>query len=497
MSRYIAALDQGTTSSRCIIFDDESNIISSAQKEFEQFFPQSGWVEHNPLDIYLSQYTVLMEAVEKSGIALDDLAAIGIANQRETTIMWDKRTGHPIHNAIVWQCRRTAPICEEIAADKELSRYIKTATGLIPDAYFSATKIKWLLDNIEGARQLAEEGNLMFGTVDTWLIWKMTVEHVHVTDMTNASRTMLFNIHSLCWDEKILNALEIPQGILPTVKSCSEVYGHINIAGHMIPVAGMAGDQQAALFGQLCLEKGELKNTCGTGNFLLVNTGDEPTESRFGLLTTIACSIGGRVTYALEGSVFSSGATTQWLRDEMGFFGTIEDAVELAKDANDSGGVYLVPAFTGLGAPFWDMYARAAIFGLSRGTTKGQLIRAAFEAVAYRSNDVFTAMENDIGCKIDDIRVDGGVSRNEIAMQFMADISGKRILKPVIDETTALGAAFLAGLAVGVWDSTAQLRKTQKISRYYEPSMTVEERAHRLERWNRALECVGRFSDNG
>lgn len=427
MEKYIIALDQGTTSSRAIIFDKDQNILDVCQKEFTQIYPKQGWVEHNPLEIWSSQYGVLQEVMAKANITQEEIAAIGITNQRETTIVWDKNTGEPVYNAIVWQCRRTAGIVEELKKDEEFVEYVKDNTGLLLDAYFSGTKIKWILDNVEGAREKADKGELLFGTVDTWLVWKLTNGKVHVTDYTNASRTMLYNIKDLKWDEKILNKLNIPKSLLPEVKNSSEVYGYANLGGTggvRVPIAGMAGDQQCALFGQTCFDEGSVKNTYGTGCFLLMNTGEKMIRSKNGLLTTIAVGIDGKVQYALEGSVFVGGAVIQWIRDELKLVNDAADTEYFAKKVKDNGGVYIVPAFTGLGAPHWDMYARGAIFGLTRGANRNHIIRAALEAIAYQSRDLIDAMQEDSGCKLTSIKVDGGASRNNLLMQFQADITG-------------------------------------------------------------------------
>ena len=450
---YVLALDQGTTSSRCILFDRQQNIVGLAQREFGQHYPKPGWVEHDPMEIYSSQYSVLTEVLAQSGVDPAQVAAIGITNQRETTIVWDRETGRPVYNAIVWQCRRTAALCEELKADDELTSYIREHTGLLPDAYFSATKLKWVLDHVEGARERARRGELLFGTVDSWLIWKLTGGRVHVTDYTNASRTMLFDIQRLCWDEHICRTLDIPMEMLPQVRDSSAVYGTVNLQGVEVPIAGIAGDQQAALFGQACFSPGEAKNTYGTGCFLLMNTGRELCRSRNGLLTTIAVGLNGSVQYALEGSVFVGGAVIQWVRDELRFFSESRDAEYYAQKVPDTGGVYLVPAFTGLGAPYWDMYARGCLVGLTRGTTREHIIRAAQESIAYQSWDLVRAMEQDTGLPLAELRVDGGASRDRFLMQFQADILDKPVRRPMIRETTALGAAYLAGLAVGVWDS--------------------------------------------
>lgn len=493
--KYIISLDQGTTSSRTIIFDKNQNIISKFQQEYPQIYPKPGWVEHNPQDIYNSQYSTTIDALLQAEIEPSEIAAIGITNQRETTIVWDKDTGIPIYNAIVWQCRRTADMCEELKKDKEFAEYVKSSTGLLIDAYFSATKIKWILDNVEGAREKAEEGRLLFGTVDTWLVWKLTDGKVHITDCTNASRTMLFNINTLKWDRHILEKLNIPECMLPEVKNSSEIYGYTDKFGSKIPIAGIAGDQQAALFGQLCFEKGDVKNTYGTGNFILMNTGDTPSISSNGLITTIASSIDGKVNYALEGSVFVGGAVIQWLRDEMRFFSSACDADYLASKLMSSEGVYFVPSFTGMGAPHWDMYARGSIFGLTRGTTREHIIRAALEGIAFQSMDVINAMAADTGSDINTIKVDGGASVSAPIMQFQSDITGKKLLKPVIAETTALGAAFLAGLAVGFWKSKEELKKSWVLDKTYEPKMPEEEAKKLIKGWEKAVKCTKIFAE--
>lgn len=449
MKQYVIALDQGTTSSRCILFDREQNIVGVAQREFTQIYPKPGWVEQDPMEIWSSQSSVLTEVLAQTGIAPTEVAAIGITNQRETTIVWDKATGRPIYNAIVWQCRRTAPLCEELKAEGAFSDYIKEHTGLLIDAYFSATKLKWILDHVEGARERARAGELLFGTVDSWLVWKLTGGKVHVTDYTNASRTMLFDIQNLCWDEEICRRLDIPMEMLPQVCSSSQVYGFANLQGVEVPIAGIAGDQQAALFGQGCFHPGEAKNTYGTGCFLLMNTGEQLCRSENGLLTTIAIGLNGRVQYALEGSVFVGGAVIQWVRDELRFISESRDAEYYASKVPDTGGVYLVPAFTGLGAPYWDMYARGALVGLTRGTNRDHIIRAAQESIAYQSWDLVDAMEKDTGIPLSALNADGGASRDKFLMQFQADILNKPVRRPVIRETTALGAALLAGLAAG------------------------------------------------
>ena len=488
MEKYVIALDQGTTSSRCILFDQRQNIVEMAQKEFTQFYPRPGWVEHDPMEIYSSQYGVFSEVLAKSGVSPEQIAGVGVTNQRETTIVWDKETGRPVGNAIVWQCRRTAELCEELKRDREFTAYVQERTGLLVDAYFSATKIKWILDNIPGAREQAEAGRLLFGTVDTWLIWKLTGGRVHVTDYTNASRTMLYDIEHLCWDKAICGRLGIPMSMLPEVRSCSEVYGTVNIQGTEVPIAGIAGDQQAALFGQACFAAGEAKNTYGTGCFLLMNTGDRMVRSRHGLVTTIAAGLDGKVRYALEGSVFVGGAVVQWLRDELHLITEASDTEYFAKKVPDSAGVYVVPAFTGLGAPHWDMYARGAILGLTRGAGRNHIIRAALESIAYQTADVLRAMEEDAGAPLKELRVDGGASANDFLMQFQADIVGRAIRRPMIRETTALGAAYLAGLATGVWRDQEEIRSQWTLDRCFDPQFTPEKRETLLAGWDRAVE---------
>ena len=491
MPRYLLALDQGTTSSRAILFDENQNIVSSAQKELTQYYPQSGWVEHDPMEIYSTVWAVMMEVITRADIDTHDVAAIGITNQRETTVVWDKTTGKPIYNAIVWQCRRTADICDELTA-RGLTEHIRQTTGLVPDAYFSATKIKWLLDNVPGARARAERGELLFGTVDSWLVWKLTDGQAHVTDYTNASRTMLYNIHDLCWDERLLHELDIPAVMLPQVCDSSHIYGSCNVRGAQIPIAGIAGDQQAALFGQGCFSAGEAKNTYGTGCFLLMNTGTQAISSRHGLVTTIAVGLNGQVQYALEGSVFVAGAVIQWLRDELRFIREARDAEYFASKVPDTGGVYLVPAFTGLGAPHWDMYARGTMVGITRGTRPEHIIRAAQESIAYQSMDLVDAMERDCGRSLRELKVDGGASRDGFLMQFQADMLAKPVLRPVIRETTALGAAYLAGLAVGVWRDTDELRRLWRCDTAFHPSMAEDKRLTLARGWHKA---VGRSLD--
>ena len=492
MKQYLIALDQGTTSSRCIIFDKDQNIVGTAQKEFTQLYPKPGWVEHDPMEIWSSQFSVLTEALAQTGIAPEEVAAIGITNQRETTVVWDKTTGRPIYNAIVWQCRRTAPLCEELKRDVRLTEYIREHTGLIPDAYFSATKLRWILEHVEGARARAEAGDLLFGTVDSWLVWKLTGGRVHVTDYTNASRTMLFDIRRLCWDERICGELGIPMNMLPQVADSSAVYGTANLQGVKVPIAGIAGDQQAALFGQCCFSPGDAKNTYGTGCFLLMNTGETLFQSQNGLVSTIAVGLHGKVQYALEGSVFVGGAVIQWVRDELRFITESRDAEYYASKVPDTGGVYLVPAFTGLGAPHWDMYARGALVGLTRGTTREHIIRAAQESIAYQVADLVDAMEKDTGIPLSSLNADGGASRDSFLMQFQADILNRSVHCPRIRETTALGAAFLAGLAVGVWSSPEELRSLRVLDRQYQARMDRPRREKLLQGWHKA---VGRSLD--
>lgn len=492
MSRYVLALDQGTTSSRAILFDNEQNIIAVRQREFEQLYPQQGWVEHDPMEIWSSQYGVMNEVVAQSGVDAHDIAAIGITNQRETTILWEKATGRPVYNAIVWQCRRTAPLVDELLSQPGMAEYIKENTGLVPDAYFSATKIKWILDHVPGARERAQVGEILFGTVDSWLVWKLTGGKAHITDATNAARTMIFDIHRLDWDDTLLHALDIPRAMLPRVCSSSEVYGSVSLPGGDIPIAGIAGDQQAALFGQTCFAAGDAKNTYGTGCFLLMNTGTTACESKNGLLTTIGIQISGETQYALEGSVFVGGAVIQWLRDEMRFFSESRDAEYYAGKVKDTGGVYLVPAFTGLGAPHWDMYARGCLIGLTRGTTREHIIRAAQESIAYQVNDLLTAMKRDTGVSLSSLSVDGGASRDSFLMQFQSDISDCTIRRPVIRETTALGACYLAGLATGVWHSREELKQLWRCDTLYAPSMDENKRRKLLSGWDKA---VGRSLD--
>jgi glycerol kinase len=488
MGKYIMSLDQGTTSSRCILFNKEGLIESSAQKELNQIYPNAGWVEHNPIEIWSSQFSVAIEAMALIGAQASDIAAIGITNQRETTIVWDKRTGLPVYNAIVWQCRRTANMCDNLKS-KGFDKVVKEKTGLILDAYFSGTKVKWILDNVAGAREDAQKGNLLFGNVDAWLIWNLTKGKTHVTDYSNASRTMLFNIHELKWDAEILKELNIPLCMLPEVKPSSCVYGNTDTSlfGHEIPIAGAAGDQQAALFGQCCFEPGTAKNTYGTGAFLLMNTGEKAVESRHGLLTTIAWGTDGKVEYALEGSVFIAGAAIQWLRDELRMIDNAADSEKYASAVEDTNGVYMVPAFVGLGAPYWDQYARGSIVGLTRGAKKEHLIRATLESIAYQTNDVLKAMQVDSGIELKALKVDGGACANNFLMQFQADILGVKVDRPQVIETTALGAAYLAGLAVGYWKDKDDIRSNWALSRKFMDNMEVGKREELLKGWHKAV----------
>ncbi|WP_456295574.1 glycerol kinase GlpK [Vibrio sp. AK197] len=490
--KYIVALDQGTTSSRAVVLDHDANIISVSQREFTQIYPDDGWVEHDPMEIYATQSSTLVEALGKAGIRSDEVAAIGITNQRETTVVWDKETGKPIYNAIVWQCRRTADICKSLK-DKGLEDYIRENTGLVLDPYFSGTKVKWILDNVEGAREAANQGKLLFGTIDTWLVWKMTQGRVHVTDYTNASRTMLFNINTFEWDEKMLKALDIPLSMMPEVRKSSEVYGKTNIGGKggtRIPIAGIAGDQQAALYGQLCVTPGQAKNTYGTGCFLLMNTGQEKVTSHNGLVTTIGCGPSGEPAYVLEGSVFMGGASVQWLRDELKFVDDAHDTEYFATKVDTSNGVYVVPAFTGLGAPYWNAYARGTVVGLTRGVNANHLIRATLESIAYQTRDVLDAMQADSGIKLEALRVDGGAVANNFLMQFQADVLDTQVLRPKVTEVTALGAAYLAGMAVGFWDSLDELQNKAELDRTFVPHHDEEKRNRRYRGWKRAVKCA-------
>ncbi|MUL08687.1 glycerol kinase GlpK [Aliivibrio fischeri] len=495
--KYIVALDQGTTSSRAVILDHDANIVSVSQREFTQIYPEAGWVEHDPLEIYATQSSTLVETLAKAGIRSDQIAGIGITNQRETTIVWNKETGKPVYNAIVWQCRRTADTCEKLK-EAGLEEYIRENTGLVVDPYFSGTKIKWILDNVEGAREDAEAGKLLFGTVDTWLVWKMTQGRVHVTDYTNASRTMVFNINTLQWDEKLLKELDIPLSMMPEVKSSSEVYGETNIGGKggtRIPIAGIAGDQQAALYGQMCVEQGQAKNTYGTGCFLLMNTGKEKVTSRNGLLTTLACGPRGEASYALEGAVFMGGASIQWLRDEMKLLADAKDSEYFATKVDTSNGVYVVPAFTGLGAPYWDAYARGTIVGLTRGCGSNHIIRATLESIAYQTRDVIDAMQADSGIKLSALRVDGGAVANNFLMQFQSDVLDVAVHRPKVTEVTALGAAYLAGLAVGFWNGLDELANKAVIDRSFEPHHDEEKRNQRYRGWKRAVKCAQSWAE--
>ena len=492
MKKYLVALDQGTTSSRAIVFDRSQQIVASAQKEFPQLYPQAGWVEHDPLELYSSQYGVMMEAITRGGIDPAEIAAIGITNQRETTILWDRKTGKPVCNAIVWQCRRTAEEIERLKAEGA-EPMIREKTGLVPDAYFSATKIRWILDHVPGAQERAERGELLFGTVDSWLIWKLTRGRVHATDVTNASRTMLFDIRRLDWDETLLQVLRIPRCMLPDVRPSSGDFGTCNIQGVEIPIAGAAGDQQAALFGQCCFAPGEAKNTYGTGCFLLMNTGETPCVSRHGLVTTIAAGLGGHVTYALEGSVFVGGAVIQWLRDEVGLIKDAAESGPLAETVPDNGGVYLVSAFTGLGAPHWDMYARGTMVGLTRGTTRAHIVRAALEGIAYQVKDLLDAMELDSGRRLSSLKVDGGASVSDFLMQFQADILRRPIDRPRMVETTAFGAAFLAGLAAGLWTELSEITELRQSERVFEPLMDAGTASRYHGEWFRAVECAKKW----
>ena len=488
MKQYILSLDQGTSSSRAIVFDHQGKICAVAQREFTQIFPKPGWVEHNPAEIWSSQASVIAEAMAIKGIPMNELAAIGITNQRETTIVWEAATGKPVYNAIVWQDRRTAELCEEMKANG-LTDKIRLKTGLIIDAYFSGTKIKWILDNVEGARQKAEAGELRFGTVDSWLIWQLTGGKVHVTDVTNASRTMLFNINTLQWDEELLALLNIPASMMPEVKSSSEVYGYSSptITGEEVPIAGIAGDQQAALFGQMCISPGAVKNTYGTGCFLLMNTGNKPIISANNLLTTIAWQIDGKTSYALEGSIFVAGSVVQWLRDGLKIINSSAEVEALATTVPDSDGVYFVPALTGMGAPYWDPHARGSITGISRGTTAAHIARAALEGIAYQTLDIVRAMERDAGVQLQELKVDGGASRNNLLMQFQADILGTNVFRPEITETTALGAAYLAGLAVGFWSGIDEIKNQWKVEREFTPTAAPETVEKAIAGWNEAI----------
>lgn len=491
MDKYIMALDLGTTSCRCIIFDKNGRICSAAQKEFTQYFPQPGWVEHDAEEIWATQTGLMYEAMSKIDITINEIAGIGITNQRETTVLWDKETGRPVHKAIVWQCRRTAGYCDELKK-LGMAEFFRSKTGLVLDAYFSATKLRWLLDNAIGARERAEKGELLFGTVDSWIIWKLTGGKVHETDYSNASRTMLFNIHTLKWDEEILRVLKIPQQILPEVKPSSHVYGYTDskLFGREVPIAGAGGDQQCALFGQTCFERGEVKNTYGTGGFMLMNTGTAPVNSHNGLVTTIAWGVDDKVEYALEGSIFVAGAAVQWLRDELGLIRDAAESEVLAKSVPDANGCYVVPAFVGLGAPYWDQYARGAIVGLTRGVNRNHIVRATLESIAYQVNDVLMAMQEDSGMPITSLRVDGGACDNDFLMQFQADILNTSVVRPYCIETTAMGAAYLAGLAVGYWRSKDEILANHVIAAEFKPQMGQAKRESLLQGWHNAVKAA-------
>lgn len=491
MQKYIMALDQGTTSSRCILFDKAGNVCSMSQKEFTQIYPKPGWVEHNPMEIWSSQLAVAMESMAMLGAGADEIGAIGITNQRETTVLWDKNTGEPVYNAVVWQCRRTSDMIEELKKDG-FDRKIREKTGLIPDAYFSASKIAWILENVPGARARAEAGELLFGTVDSWLIWNLTKGAVHATDYTNASRTMLFDIHRLVWDQEIMERFGIPASILPEVRPSGYVFGHTaaSVLGAEIPIAGAAGDQQAALFGQCCFEKGEVKNTYGTGCFLLMNTGKSAISSKSGLLTTIAAGVSEEPDYALEGSVFVAGAGIQWLRDSMRMLKSASESQKYCEAVEDTAGMYIVPAFTGLGAPYWNQYARGTVVGLTRGCAKEHFVRGVLEAVAYQTGDVIRAMERDSGICLKSLKVDGGASANDFLMQFQADIVDTQVQRPKCIETTALGAAYLAGLAVGYWKDREEIRENWQLGKVFESAMEEGRRQRLLKGWQRAVRCA-------
>ena len=494
MSKYILSFDQGTTSSRAILFDHDGQIHATAQKEFQQIFPKPGWVEHDPLEIWSTQMGVATEAISMKGLSENDVVAIGITNQRETTVVWNKTTGLPIYNAIVWQDRRTANFCDNLKKQGHASR-VQEKTGLVIDSYFSGTKINWILDNVAGARALANKGELIFGTIDTWLVWKLTNGKVHVTDVTNASRTMLFNIHTLEWDTELLALLNVPISMLPEVKSSSEVYGHTTqlFAHHEIPIAGIAGDQQSALFGQMCTEPGMVKNTYGTGCFMLMHTGEKAVSSKNNLLTTIALQMNGHTYYALEGSVFIGGAVVQWLRDGLHLIRNSSEVEALAKQVEETDGVYLVPAFAGLGAPYWNQHARGTIVGITRGTTAAHIARAALESIAFQSYDLLKAMEADAGIPIAELRVDGGATHNNLLMQFQSDIVNTKVTRPTMVETTALGAAYLAGLAVGFWKDIEELRSKWQIDQTFLPSATADKRKDWIQGWERAIKATNNW----
>jgi len=489
MKKVIMALDQGTTSSRCILYNKKGEIISQAQKEFTQYYPQPGWVEHNPMEIWSTQISVAQEAMAKVNLTTDNIHAIGITNQRETTVVWDKNTGEPVYNAIVWQCRRTADACNKLIEDG-YSQMIRCKTGLLPDAYFSGTKLKWILDNVPEARKKAEAGDLLFGTIETWLIWKLTDSMVHVTDYSNASRTMMFNIHELTWDHELLDLLDIPAKMLPTPKESSKLYGTTSakIFGAEIPIAGAAGDQQSALFGQNCFRADEAKMTFGTGGFMLLNTGEKPAVSNHGLLTTVAWGIDDKVNYALEGSIFVAGAAVQWLRDELKLFDTATESEQMALSVEDSNGVYVVPAFVGLGAPHWDSYARGSVFGLTRGSNKNHLVRATLESIAFQTLDLVDAMSKDTGAKLTFLKVDGGACANNFLMQFLSDILNIQVIRPKVIETTSLGAAYLAGLCTGFWQDLEDISSNTQIDRIFQPNMEQTDRLKKIQKWHKAVE---------
>lgn len=495
MGKYIMALDQGTTSSRTILFDKGGNIVCQANKEFAQIFPKPGWVEHNPEEIWMTQLFTMEEVMRQAGVNGSDIEAIGITNQRETTVVWDKNTGKPIYNAIVWQCRRTSDIIDKIVEDG-FSEMIQEKTGLVPDAYFSGTKIKWILDHVEGVREKAENGQLLFGTVDSWLMWKLSGGVIHATDYTNASRTMIYNIHALKWDEELLKILGVPEAMLPKVASSSGVFGYTSteILGSKIPISGVAGDQQAALFGQCCFDKGDVKNTYGTGCFLLMNTGNRPVKSKNGLITTIAASAD-EVEYALEGSVFVAGAAIQWLRDQMRLVDNAPESERISAKVKDTNGVYVVPAFTGMGAPYWKQNARGMVVGLTRGTSREHFVRATLESLAYQTYDVLKAMEQDLGEEINAMKVDGGASANNLLMQFQADITRKNVVRPSVIETTGLGAAYLAGLATGYWKNKEDIRNNMGIDKEFTAQMSEEEVDEKLRGWKRAVKCAIVYSE--
>lgn len=486
MAKYIMALDQGTTSSRAVLFDRKLNMVDMAQRELTQIYPREGWVEHDPMEIWSGQYSVMMELIARSGITPENIACIGITNQRETTILWDKNTGRPVYNAIVWQCRRTAPMIDALS-EQGYGEEIQKRTGLIPDAYFSASKIKWILEHVPGVREQAQKGEILFGTVDSWLVWKLTEGRAHVTDRTNASRTMLYNIETLEWDRYLLDMLQIPPDILPEVKDSAALFGYANVGGVQIPITGIAGDQQAALFGQCCFEAGQAKNTYGTGCFLLTNTGTSLCRSKHGLLSTVGISLNGKIQYALEGSVFAGGAVIQWLRDGLRIIDESRDAEYYARKVPDNGGVYIVPAFTGLGAPYWDMYARGTVTGVTRGTSREHIIRAAEEAIAYQSADLVLAMEQDTGFPITELKVDGGASRDGFLLQFQSDILNKKVIRSGTGETTALGVACLAGLAEGIFADLDEVKALWKADRTFVPQMQEEHRRGLMEKWHRAV----------